>query len=560
MSNFPTLQSVLINIVVALSLITSSCNRKENLDPYGWEPIGEPFDSLVVALEEAWYEGADLERRRHLVEQLRSVSDSLRDNAQADVRAEFWEGRLAYISGDESGAEIHYNNVARLNDSTRYPYVNHRLEWLLEDDYPEYTLESYERIKSMAQYFEDSGDRLMAGAKWTDLAMFLYDMGMARLASQLLDRADSIYSLGGFTRLINGNIINRSKIYKQMGLKEAGERLLRRALADSIYANDHYGLGILYDCLVFHHGDSTALFKAFDLVRDDTSQTAMQSFYNGAISAYYLNRGQIDSALVYSDRSMINIEDIEMPVQLNDVLAWRSDALLAAGRDKEAYPIIHRRLEIAEEIAETTKLDEVMTHDFQERLAAAERADDRRVFKTRLLALGIVVILIVAAFTIILWQRRRNQRVRLQAMEQKLDLEKSQRRILAMKLALDEKEKLLTTIREQLAQNSEDNRNSRLEALIKTHTAGLSDERSSFMQTFTEINPEFERRLRTVNPSLTSADLRLASMISVGLTNKQIAAALGVRPESVKQARWRLRSKLGLGRDDSLEAFLATLP
>lgn len=453
----------------------------------------------------------------------------------------------------------HYNNVAALTDSVRFPYETHRLQWLTDEDFPGYTLDTYNHIKGMAQFFEDSGDRLMGGAQWTDLAMFLYDMGMTRRAAQLLDRADSLYRLGGFTRLLNGNIINRSKIYFQMGRKDESKGMLLRALADSVYARDPYGLGILYDCLVFHHADSSALFKAYDLVREDSSQLALQSFYTGALSAYYLNRGEIDSAIVYSDLSADLISNIEMPVQLNDVLAWRSDVLLAAGRDKEAYPIIHQRLELAEEIARTTKLDEVMTHDFQERLAAAERADDRRVFRTRLIALCIVLILTLLSFSVIFWQRRRNQRTRLHAMQQKLDLEKSQRRVLAMKLALDEKEQLLSSIRDQLAKNTTDNLNTRLESLIKTHSAGLSDERTTFMQTFTEVNPEFERLLRSINPSLTTGDLRLASMISVGLTNKQIAGALGVRPESVKQARWRLRSKLGLGRDDSLEAFLSSL-
>lgn len=40
------------------------------------------------------------------------------------------------------------------------------------------------------------------------------------------------------------------------------------------------------------------------------------------------------------------------------------------------------------------------------------------------------------------------------------------------------------------------------------------------------------------------------------LSDEVFLGELGIRPESVKQARWRLRSKFGLTSADSLEEFL----
>lgn len=37
------------------------------------------------------------------------------------------------------------------------------------------------------------------------------------------------------------------------------------------------------------------------------------------------------------------------------------------------------------------------------------------------------------------------------------------------------------------------------------------------------------------------------------MESKHIARVMSIRPESVKQARWRLRGKMGLGPDDSLD-------
>lgn len=66
-------------------------------------------------------------------------------------------------------------------------------------------------------------------------------------------------------------------------------------------------------------------------------------------------------------------------------------------------------------------------------------------------------------------------------------------------------------------------------------------------------------RLRKDYPSLTGADLRLASYIAMGMENKHIARVMSIRPESVKQARWRLRGKLGLAPGESLDDLMRRL-
>lgn len=47
--------------------------------------------------------------------------------------------------------------------------------------------------------------------------------------------------------------------------------------------------------------------------------------------------------------------------------------------------------------------------------------------------------------------------------------------------------------------------------------------------------------------------MRLAGYISIGLGTKEISELMNVRPESVRQARWRLRKTLGL--EDESELF-----
>lgn len=57
---------------------------------------------------------------------------------------------------------------------------------------------------------------------------------------------------------------------------------------------------------------------------------------------------------------------------------------------------------------------------------------------------------------------------------------------------------------------------------------------------------------------MTASDLKLAAFIAVGLDTKHISRILAIRPESVKQGRWRIRTKMGLAKSDSLEEVIST--
>ena len=78
----------------------------------------------------------------------------------------------------------------------------------------------------------------------------------------------------------------------------------------------------------------------------------------------------------------------------------------------------------------------------------------------------------------------------------------------------------------------------------------------SFLYTFASINPNFTRRLKEAYPDLSPMDLKLAAFAALNLDIKQVARILGIKPESVKQSRWRLRRKLGLAPEVNLEDAL----
>lgn len=73
---------------------------------------------------------------------------------------------------------------------------------------------------------------------------------------------------------------------------------------------------------------------------------------------------------------------------------------------------------------------------------------------------------------------------------------------------------------------------------------------------FDEVHPDFLRHLSQRHPQLTNNDLRLCAYLHLGMSTKEIAALTYREVRSVESSRNRLRKKLGLPQDYSLQDFL----
>ncbi len=73
------------------------------------------------------------------------------------------------------------------------------------------------------------------------------------------------------------------------------------------------------------------------------------------------------------------------------------------------------------------------------------------------------------------------------------------------------------------------------------------------------IDEDFQRRLREQYADLTPKQQRLCGLLRAGLQSKEIAALLGIGLDGLKAQRKRLRKRLGLAEEVSLEKMLAEL-
>lgn len=85
----------------------------------------------------------------------------------------------------------------------------------------------------------------------------------------------------------------------------------------------------------------------------------------------------------------------------------------------------------------------------------------------------------------------------------------------------------------------------------------LNDEEwLTFRTAFEKLNPGFFTRLRGKMPDLSPAEIRFVVLTKLQYTNKEMAATLGVGAEAIRQYRLRLRKKLSLPPDGSIEKIV----
>lgn len=97
-----------------------------------------------------------------------------------------------------------------------------------------------------------------------------------------------------------------------------------------------------------------------------------------------------------------------------------------------------------------------------------------------------------------------------------------------------------------------------LNRLLKSKRV-LETDWQEFEARFNQVNDGFYQRLTKQAPKLSASELRLSAFLKMNLSSKQIAYLLRIEPSSVDVARYRLRKKLKLGKEENLSAFLNAL-
>lgn len=168
-------------------------------------------------------------------------------------------------------------------------------------------------------------------------------------------------------------------------------------------------------------------------------------------------------------------------------------------------------------------------------------------------------------------QSLRNSRVMAQTelLEREAELERERRRRLERELAdavvaLGDRERLVRTVEERLrtalargGPAGQSATTALREALASLRADAATKETP--LHYLAGVEDDFYRRLRERYPGLTRKQERLCGLLRSGLDSKEIALLMELGPDGVKAQRKRLRKRLGLEQEESLESLMAEI-
>jgi hypothetical protein len=93
---------------------------------------------------------------------------------------------------------------------------------------------------------------------------------------------------------------------------------------------------------------------------------------------------------------------------------------------------------------------------------------------------------------------------------------------------------------------------------IIDQVANEQDEWVVFQQQFERLEPSFLKNILHDFPALTPSDLKILTLTRMNLGSREMADILKISIQSTNTARYRLRKRLGLAEEDSLENFVLT--
>ncbi|WP_375584125.1 tetratricopeptide repeat protein [Cyclobacterium xiamenense] len=139
-----------------------------------------------------------------------------------------------------------------------------------------------------------------------------------------------------------------------------------------------------------------------------------------------------------------------------------------------------------------------------------------------------------------------------------------QKALSAQTLHVIEKNEMLKEIQSKLKaalEHDPQDQRKKLRNLVKQIDANLGQDRDweSFKHTFESVHEDFLKNLTRRNPSLTTGDVKLACLMKMNLSSREIAATLGISMESLRISRYRLRKRLQLLEGKDLQHYLHCL-
>ena len=319
--------------------------------------------------------------------------------------------------------------------------------------------------------------------------------------------------------------------------------------------------------------------QSMELVKKNNFRRVLPYLYNN-YSYYYFLLNDFQMSISFAQDAAAESKEQSNLLQERLALTHLKNAYMAINDLSQAIDYADQISNVSDSINKYNKLKEIdlleMRHEFERerKQQALERellrAEIQRNKLTLILiivgsGLGIIIVLFLYFLQHNRFRRKTLEQKAILLEKEKLEqqLEFKNKELTTNVMYLLKKNEFISSSSSQLKtakQDEKDDKKKVIDKIILALDRSISEDNwTDFEVRFQEVHVGFYNKLNNQFPDLTPNELRLCAFLRLNMTSKEIAGITYQSPESLKIARYRLRKKLGLERDENLVAFLTKI-
>jgi tetratricopeptide (TPR) repeat protein len=277
---------------------------------------------------------------------------------------------------------------------------------------------------------------------------------------------------------------------------------------------------------------------------------------------YHLLHQRADSALYYGRILLRQVNKSASP-DMENTLFIMANAHGKLKRYDSSYYYYSRYLVYHDSVFQVKQIQQIAAleaqfklREKQQEISRLETEKKAEVVKRNALAAGLALTVIIAVLMYVYL------RSRVRARKREIEIKNWQIEQFTRKMV--EKSALAENLRTQLEHLKSDITvpRERIENLSQILNSPIltDDDWNQFKALFEQVHRNFFATLKLKYPTLTQAETRLAALLRLNLTTREMADMLGISADSANKARYRLRKKLELHPEQDLQEIFEQAP
>ncbi len=376
------------------------------------------------------------------------------------------------------------------------------------------------------------------------------------------------------------SLVNIAEFYSAMNLSDSVRKVFPQYLKIVKQASNYYASANLYMIIGTVESKESNYNKALKYF--ETALTQIDSLENGFHKNYtkgtclfdmgktYLEIGKIKYAISSLSESVFYSQECSNNMVIKNSYLYLNKCYEQLNKPDSALVYYKKYHEIETLILEEKNSKEIARVEYNYNLQEQEEEQKLKelVLKSEIknlriitISISILLILVLALIYLIIKNRKRKIiEARLIEKNLSLKIENREKELTTNVLYLLKKNEFLANLTDTLQEL-----NNRILPENKTYLRRIirdierntfTDSWDEFEKRFQDVHVDFYKNLSTEFADLTPNELKLCAVLKLNMTSKDISAITNQSTDSLKVARYRLRKKLGLTREDNLITFL----